>query len=322
MNDVAKYLYHKLSSKQSKWYPFIAVYYLTYACDFNCSYCSDGKGEPYYKLHSPVVPAESVLSTVKAIRRNTSVMTLTGGEPLLHPDFGKIITEIEKMQFKNLLLTSNGYYFENYIDEIAKSVDTLIFSLDSLNPQKSDQLYGMPNGTFDIIMENILKADKLTHKKYRILISSVVTPDNISDLYEVYRFAKAHDFGFAASPQLVGVDPQEKLWDNQEYKEFFDFLILEKKSNKNIYGTKKYLSYMGNLTNFDCAPFTMLVVSPEGEVYYPCLEIGNLVGNIKDFNNIHEMKQLGLEKFGAPPICANQCHSACALTFSLLLGKG
>jgi hypothetical protein len=55
-----------------------------------------------------------------------------------------------------------------------------------------------------------------------------------------------------------------------------------------------------------------------GEVFYPCLEIGNYVGNILDVNSLHHLRQKGINMFGPQPQCDTRCHPACAPGFSLL----
>ncbi|MCP4113325.1 MAG: hypothetical protein GY749_48640 [Desulfobacteraceae bacterium] len=76
--SVCKYLYHKCINSSQRWYPMLSVYYLTYACNFRCPYCSDGTGKPYYKLSSPVLPGTSVISLLKIIRRHCDYIVITG----------------------------------------------------------------------------------------------------------------------------------------------------------------------------------------------------------------------------------------------------
>jgi hypothetical protein len=65
----------------------------------------------------------------------------------------------------------------------------------------------------------------------------------------------------------------------------------------------------------------MLVVSPLGEVFYPCLEIGKYSGNLLQENNLHDLRVKGEKLFGPKPNCDNRCHSACALGFGLLFSR-
>jgi hypothetical protein len=73
------------------------------------------------------------------------------------------------------------------------------------------------------------------------------------------------------------------------------------------------------LRKFSCRPFTMLVVSPGGDVFYPCLELGQFAGNLLAEPNLHRIRQTGCERFGPQPACDARCHSACALGFSRAL---
>jgi hypothetical protein len=76
---------------------------------------------------------------------------------------------------------------------------------------------------------------------------------------------------------------------------------------------------MRDLPKFICHPFTMLVVSPVGDVFYPCLEIGNFVGNLLKDVDLHQIRREGERRFGPQPHCDTRCHSGCALAFSILL---
>jgi hypothetical protein len=65
----------------------------------------------------------------------------------------------------------------------------------------------------------------------------------------------------------------------------------------------------------------MLVVSPVGQVFYPCLELGQFAGNLLQQPDLHRLRQEGLKRFGPQPDCDTRCHSACALGFSRLLAN-
>ena len=318
MNNLLKYYYHKFNKDPKRWYPFLSVFYLTNACNFRCPYCSDGFGKPYYQLSNKVLPATEVLKILKNIRLNCDSVVITGGEPLNYPEFDEVMTNIKSLKYKEIVLTTNGFSMDKHLDAISR-VTTLVISLDTLNEQKADQNYGAGNGVFRKIMNNLELAEKYPKRKYDIYISAVLTPGNINDLYEVYEFSQMHQFIFAAAPHLEGVKANKLLQLDDQYYQFFNHLVKEKKKGRKIFGTRLYLEYMRDLKKFECKPFTMLVVSPEGNVFYPCLEMGTYADNILHQNNLHKIMQAGNEKFGPAPQCDNRCHSACALGFGLLL---
>jgi MoaA/NifB/PqqE/SkfB family radical SAM enzyme len=318
MNDLFKFIYHKYVSEPKRWYPFLSVYYLTYECNFRCPYCSDGSGKPYYELKSNILPPEKVLEIFKNIRKHCNTLVITGGEPLNYPWFEEVISQVKPLKFKEVVLTTNGHKLDKYLDVIAENVNNLVISLDTLDPEKADKNFGIGTGAFNKIISNIEKAANYPNRKFRIEISGVATPGNISDLYNVYNFCQKNNFMFAVAPHLQGVKANPLLQNNDEYYKFYNFLSEEKKKRKKVFGSPLYHQYMRDLKKFDCKPFTMLVVSPEGEVFYPCLEIGNYAGNILKESNLHKIRANGEKLFGPQPKCGNQCHSACALGFALL----
>jgi hypothetical protein len=98
-------------------------------------------------------------------------------------------------------------------------------------------------------------------------------------------------------------------------------LISEKKQGQRVFGTVAYLEQMRDLVNYQCHPFTMLVVSPTGDVFYPCLELGHNAGNLLETTDLHAIRREGERRFGPQPDCGTQCHSACALGFATILER-
>ncbi len=321
MNSVFSFLHHLCVNDSRRWHPLLSVYYLTYACDFRCPYCSDGAGKPYYRLRSPVLPGGRVIELLRKIRRHSDYLILTGGEPLQHPDFGEVMARVDTLRFRGVVLTTNGYGLDPFLPAVAKSVSHLVFSLQTLDPARADAEYGVGGGAHEKILRNIEAAARLPDRKFEIIISSVVTPDNIDDLYAVAAYAKERGFRLAVCPQLVGVKAHPALAGNPAYCQFYDYLIAEKNKGAKIQGTVDYLEHMRDLRKFDCQPFTMLVVSPVGDVFYPCLEIGQAAGNLFEEDDLHRLRQQGCAKFGPQPDCDTRCHSACALGFSRLLAN-
>jgi MoaA/NifB/PqqE/SkfB family radical SAM enzyme len=319
VNSAFKYLHHKFVNSPDRWHPFLAVYYLTYKCDFRCPYCSDGSGRPYYEMPDDILPARDVIEVLTRIRRLCDYIVITGGEPLKHPEFSEVMREVIGLRFRDIALNTNGYEADLFLPEISQAVTSLIFSLDTLIPDKADAWFGRGKGVFDKVKSNILLAARNVQGKQRIIISSVVTPGNIPDLYDVYDFAQTHGFMYAACPALRGVKPPGELRGNWEYEAFFDFLIVEKKKGRLIHGSTLCLRFMRDFAKFKCRPFTMLVVDPLGRISYPCLEIGHGAGNILENDNLHAIRINGLKRFGPQPECGTQCHSACALGFALIL---
>lgn len=321
VNSIGSFLHHLCIDAADRWYPLLSVFYLNYACRFRCPYCSDGSGKPYHTLRSPILPGAKVLELLRIIRRHSDYLVITGGEPLEHPDFAEIMQGLKALKFRGVILTTNGHALEPHLPVVACGVQHLVFSLQTLDHEKGDSWYGAGRGVHERILENIDRAARWPRRKFEIILSSVVTPGHIADLHDVYRFARDRGFRLAACPQLVGVKAHQALAGDPEYRAFYDFLIAEKRRGARIQGTVDYLEYMRDLRKFSCRPFTMLVVSPTGDVFYPCLELGQFAGNLFAEPDLHRLRQAGAAKFGPQPDCDTRCHSACALGFSRVLGN-
>lgn len=321
MNAVSSFVHHLCTKNSVRWYPLLSVYYLTYACELRCGHCSDGRGQPYYRLPYKTLPGAEVLALLRIIRRHSDFLVLTGGEPLQHPDVVEVLRGLKELKFRGVILTTNGMAIDGFLSEIADSIQYLVLSLQALDPKRGDAGYGGRSGVHQRVMANIERAARQPGRKYEIIISSVVTPENIPDLYDVYRFCQERGFRLAACPHLVGVKAPPALIENPDYRRFFDFLISEKRRGASIQGTVDYLQYMRDLRKFSCRPFTMLVVSPTGDVFYPCLELGQFAGNLLEQPDLHQLRLEGQRRFGPQPDCDTRCHSACALGFSRLLAN-
>src|SRR5687768_18550773 len=69
--------------------PVAAHLIVTRRCNLSCTYCNE------YDDHSPPVPAEVLIDRIDALARlGTAMITLTGGEPLLHPKITEIVRHV------------------------------------------------------------------------------------------------------------------------------------------------------------------------------------------------------------------------------------
>jgi MoaA/NifB/PqqE/SkfB family radical SAM enzyme len=72
-------------------------------CNLSCRYCNE------YDDHSAPVPTDEVLRRIDRLAAlGTGIMTLSGGEPMLHPDLDAIVSHIRRRGAIATLIT-NGY---------------------------------------------------------------------------------------------------------------------------------------------------------------------------------------------------------------------
>src|SRR5687767_4204866 len=78
-----------IRSLRFKYRPIAAHMIPVRRCNLSCGYCNE------YDDHSAPVPLSDVLARVDRLAAlGTGVITLSGGEPLLHPDLDTIIRRI------------------------------------------------------------------------------------------------------------------------------------------------------------------------------------------------------------------------------------
>jgi molybdenum cofactor biosynthesis enzyme MoaA len=99
-------------------------------CNLSCAYCNE------YDDRSEPVPTDEMLRRIdKLAALGTGVVTLSGGEPLLHPDLDDIIRRIRSRGSIATLIT-NGYLLNRArIDRLNRAgLDHLQISIDNVMP--------------------------------------------------------------------------------------------------------------------------------------------------------------------------------------------
>ncbi|MDN5358934.1 MAG: hypothetical protein PWP76_777 [Candidatus Diapherotrites archaeon] len=161
-------------------YPINIILELTTACNLRCTHCYVSAGEP--------LPHE--LSTEEWVRLVQSAgdfavqITLTGGEPLVHPGFLDILAEAKKHNLAIRILT-NGTLLSERISELSGLLDPRLDSFQvSLDGPRDvhDSIRG--EGSFDRAIEGIRAA---LERGYPVDIAVTVIPENRDSIRELYR---------------------------------------------------------------------------------------------------------------------------------------
>jgi len=99
-------------------------------CNLSCGYCNE------YDSVSEPVPLQVMLQRVDHLADlGTSVITISGGEPLMHPQLADIVARIRERGMICTLI-SNGYYFSpDRIEQLNRAgLDHLEISIDNVEP--------------------------------------------------------------------------------------------------------------------------------------------------------------------------------------------
>jgi MoaA/NifB/PqqE/SkfB family radical SAM enzyme len=115
---------------QSPHHPILAHIIPMRRCNLSCAYCNE-----YDKVSAPV-PTEEMLCRIDLLAHlGTQIITVSGGEPLLHPDLDEIIRAIRSHDVIATIIT-NGYLLTpERIERLNRAgLEHLQISIDNVNP--------------------------------------------------------------------------------------------------------------------------------------------------------------------------------------------
>jgi MoaA/NifB/PqqE/SkfB family radical SAM enzyme len=164
--------------------PMLAHLVVSRYCNLECAYCSE-----FDKVSKPV-PLKDLLDRIDALARlETQIVTLTGGEPLTHPDHDAVIRRIRSHGMVATTITNGFLLTRRRIEGMnAAGLQEMQISIDGVKP--------------DAISKKTLKslAGKLKllsdHAVFHVNINSVlgISEERTQDALEVAENAKALGF--------------------------------------------------------------------------------------------------------------------------------
>lgn len=209
--------------------PLVTTLELTPFCNFSCVMC-------YVRMTPEQAVKQGSLLTVdqwldiahQAREMGTLYLTITGGEPLMYPDFWKLYEKLNQMGFLITIL-SNG----TLIDEAVMEK----FQQFGLPHAVKLTLYGASNETYLRTcccpdgFSRISRAIELLHKAgVPVSMTATIVRENSADLHQMHRFARQHGIVLQHTTTVVqssrGVQ-NSALTSRYSFDEFVDELTLE-----------------------------------------------------------------------------------------------
>lgn len=242
-----------------------------YTCNFKCHHCSIDKFQG--KKEGPCFTPDSV----KELSRQADEMgwahfVLTGGEPLVFPDYDEIIAAVDPQKFY-ISSDTNGWLLDDKRAKHLKriGVDKIQLSLDSLDPKEHDE-FRRAKGSHARALRAI---DAAQNAGLNIIVQTVVWKERVrsKELIEFIEFLNGKGVGvFITYAKPVGA------WEGN-----FDVLVdrsdmdyvkeLEKKHNVFTHLTPSYGMDLGCI-----AVKRMVSITKYGDVM-PCPYIHTSLGN-------------------------------------------
>lgn len=192
------------------------------ACNLKCKHCYIEKNP--YRQEKDFIPLDKIKNALLQTRgENLSSIYLTGGEPLMHPDFNTILRMC--LKFSNVTVMTNGVMindkkarFLRKIDDENTNETIYRVSLDHFDELKNDEIRG--RGSFRKALSAILNLAKY---EFNPIISVCnYFCESREELFKgFYELFKKH--GFEIEDINLKVMPYFEKDDKEEFIEDFDF---------------------------------------------------------------------------------------------------
>jgi MoaA/NifB/PqqE/SkfB family radical SAM enzyme len=294
--------------------PLIFSYYITYRCNLECDYCCTRRFSAKYR-DIEELDTEGAKKIVEIVSRAADTLDITGGEPLLRDDLEIILAHARALKLQTVLNT-NGIGIEARPD-LMKYANILVMSLDALDSSTQDK--SREREKIRAALEFVLG----NRKKHlcELMLSSVITPRNMPDIRKIMDYAAANAVWLYLSPQLKGIRVHEDLRNSPAYRELVDEAIRRKKNGERILGVPEFLEALRDFQGFSCDPLILPVISPDGFLFYPCMDVGAPGENLAAHGEYFRALKAAEEKQGQFEKCGEDCHVFCNMGLSLLQRK-
>jgi hypothetical protein len=172
-------------------HPVAAQMIVTRRCNLACSYCSE------FDHASAPVPAIELLRRVDRLADlGTSIITLSGGEPLLHPDLEAVVARIRARGAMAVVLTNGFLLTERRIRALNRAgLDYLQISIDNIEPDAKSKK------SLSLLDRRLV--DLAAHATFHVTINSVVGA-GAAGSDAAYRIAmRARALGFTSTVGVI-----------------------------------------------------------------------------------------------------------------------
>lgn len=277
-------------------------------CNLKCIYCDKTHiGEKHCKKKNELTLKESFNIIKQAKRLGCKNLQFIGaGEPMLDPNFWKIIEYASKLKIVSVVYTNGTMINKIAAKRLFKLKTSIVLKFNSFNSKTQDKMVGIRgyNVKASNALNELIKVGFDKESPTRLAIDCVATKLNKNEVIKVFKFCRKNNI----SPQFSGLIPHGEALERK--------LVLNKKDYVKLYNRAKLfdkrkgleypykLPFMGG---FQCKQIKYgIYIDIEGNVW-ECNAGGLYLGNIRMF----KLKDLWLSKkaikFRENWTCGN-CH--------------
>src|SRR3984957_10618373 len=264
-------------------------------CNLSCTYCNE------YDDFSKPVPLDTMIHRIELLGKlKTGVITLSGGEPLLHPELDEIIKGIRKNATLAGLIT-NGYLLT--ADRIRKlneaGLDYLQISIDNVMPDEvSKKSLKVLDKKLQLLSE---------HAEFYVNINSVLgggisTPEDALIVGK-----RAMELGFTSTVGIIhDGDGQLRPLADREREVFLEMKKFEKKHFSRLNYFQENIA-KGQPSDWKCRGGSRyLYISEDGLVHYCSQQRGFPAKPLEEYS-VADIKREYITQKSCAPLCTVSC---------------
>jgi MoaA/NifB/PqqE/SkfB family radical SAM enzyme len=264
-------------------------------CNLACEYCNE------YDDFSKPVPLETMFARIdKLAELGTSVVTISGGEPLLHPELDDVISRIRHHGMVAGLITNGYLLVPERIERLNRAgLEWLQISIDNVTPD-------------DVSKKSLKVLDKklqllAEYADFHVNINSVVGGgvSNPQDALTIGR--RAMELGFSSTVGIIhdGQGQVQPLKD-EERRVYHEMKSMEKRSFTRINSFQDNIS-QGRPNQWRCrAGARYLYICEDGLVHY-CSQQRGYPGIPLEKYSIADIRREYLTEKPCAPHCTVSC---------------
>jgi len=218
---------------------------ICYICNEHCSFCPCSKEEKENRMITPFFEVQNTIDSF--VQNNISDITISGGEPTLHPDFIEIIKYAFRKKLRVTVLTNSERFSSNeFVKELSKNVDISRLRIITTIHSEISTEHEKANSTFGSFERTINGLKNMISFGAKVIIKHCITKENYQQLLDFYKFID-EIFPECIDVQLCSIDycgmPQNILPDKMltfsmlkpHLEKLFDYHIEKKDSKRNLY---------------------------------------------------------------------------------------
>ncbi len=264
-------------------------------CNLSCTYCNE------YDDFSPPVPKAVMISRINRLADlGTSILTLSGGEPMLHPELDDIIAAMRRRGVIAGMITNGYLLMPDRIKRLNQAgLDHMQISIDNVKPD-------------DVSKKSLKVLDKklemlAEHAEFHVNINSVVGGGihDPNDALVVGR--RAIELGFSATVGIIhDGDGQLRPLGERERAVYHEMKSMENRHFARLNFFQDAIA-QGKPNNWRCrAGARYMYICEDGLVHY-CSQQRGYPGTPLDKYTVEDIRREYLTEKSCAPYCTVSC---------------